>query len=273
VRVDNRGPFDDEPTIHLYWAYPGTFLGPASWKPIGEQQVEVPGTNSEGTKVITPPFLWEVPAGVTRPALIAVANSTLDAVPALTSMSTARDYIRFLHRYNNLAHRNILTAPRTRAALWQFSFMVPAIGASYKTQIRVVPRQYPAGTKLIIGLPRSSGNVLRGNVNLGGLRAVDRNDLMQEAQGISGSSLNVVERALANPVGEWRQPPGQPPETWLYGDAKEVIFPNVSTIAGKEEPLLVGAYVPTGQDPSGLRIDVVQELAGARVGQINLRVA
>jgi hypothetical protein len=187
-------------------------------------------------------------------------------------MSTAKEYIRFLHSYNNLAHRNVLTAPRTGAALWQFSFMVPSIGARYKTRIRVTPRQAPAGTKLAIGLPRGSERGVTHGLSFERfpLRVGDYGQLMQV---IRASDQGVVEEALANAVGELRQPPDQLPAKWLYGDAQEVILPNVSTIAGVEQPLLVGAYVPTGQNPSGLRIEVVQELEAARVGQINLRVA
>jgi hypothetical protein len=273
VRVDNRGPFDDQPTVHLYWAYPSTFLSPRSWKPIGQLQMEVPGTLTGETKKISPPFFWHVPKGVTQPALIAVVDSTLDAVPELNLQSDDLQYIQFLRNYNNIAHRNILTAPSARAALWRFSFMVPATGANQETLIRITPGQPPAGTKLTIGLPPSIEHNVRRNMDLGGLRVVDQQELIQEAQAISGEGLNVLRAALGNPVGELSQPPSELPENWLYGDIQEVTFPNVLTTPGKEELLLIGAYVPAGQDPSGLRIDVVQKFACTCVGRINLRIA
>jgi hypothetical protein len=274
LRADNRGPFDDKPEFKVYWAYPGTFLQPSTWKSIGSRQARVPGSKSGGTKTILQPITWkkkDLPTDTTHPCLIAVADSEFDAAPALTPSNSPQEYIDFIRKYNNLAHRNVLIAvPASEVALWRFDVRVPSVDLGLPATIKVIPRHPVPGTRLLLGLPEDKGDLVNTQAAAVGLKSLNNSPTDEEDW-------------LSERLADLRSMPAITTDdhseidglnlAWFIGAGDGMAKTGIKLSRIVEMNVVLAAYVPGMEPGSDFEIDVVQEMGGVRVGQVNLRIA
>ena len=271
LRVKNRGPFDDTPGIDLYWAYPGTFLSPNEWigHHIGHVDPTVPGTVSGGNRIVTAAMPWTPPSDTDHPCLIAVLNSKFDEAPALVPQSIDADYIAFVQTYNNIAHRNVITAEATEdTVFWRFNARVPPfwMGSSW---MEILP-ELPEGSRLFVGLPPGREEAF----------PVEHDprrfpSLCEDADEGFGNDPGRVREALRQPTGDRRglEDEGALPEQWIsLGAGEKLRFERLGLEAGEKVPLMVGVRLPAGESGKGHAVAVSQYLDRRLIGRVNLKI-